>query len=144
MRRTFSVFLVALIAAAGPGNAGAEAFRVVAHPGVEGSRIARSNLAAIYMRKVLRWGDRTSTQPVDQSSQSPVREAFSRMVLEASLGELQLYWRKRLVMDRVMPPPTKPSDEEVLAFVASHSGAIGYVSETVEIPPTVKLVEVYD
>ena len=144
MRRHLTIVLVALLAAAGASSAGTEGFRVVAHPGVEGSRITRANLAAIYKRTVLRWGNRVSTLPVDQSSQSPVREAFSRQVLGASLGELQMFWRRRLAVDRVMPPPIKASDEEVLAFVASHDGAIGYVSEAVEIPPTVKVVEIHD
>jgi hypothetical protein len=45
---------------------------------------------------------------------------------------------------RVLPPPSKASDEEVLAFVASRKGAIGYVSAGVEIPPDVKVITLSD
>jgi hypothetical protein len=45
---------------------------------------------------------------------------------------------------RVLPPPSKASDEEVLAFVASKKGAIGYVSPGLEVPSDVKVLTLSD
>jgi hypothetical protein len=49
-----------------------------------------------------------------------------------------------MMRTRVLPPPTKASDEEVLAFVATQKGAIGYVGVGVEIPPDVKVLTLFD
>ena len=119
-------------------------FQVVAHASVEGSRVRRSVLASIYEGDVVRWGNRLRIFPVDQSSQAPVRLAFSRDVLGRSLGELQEFWTRRLATTRTMPPPTRPSDEEVLAYVAEKRGAIGYVSAGVELPEGVKVLSVIE
>jgi ABC-type phosphate transport system substrate-binding protein len=41
-----------------------------------------------------------------------------------------------------MPPPVKTSDEEIVAFVASTPGAIGYVSSGTPLPDTVREIAV--
>jgi ABC-type phosphate transport system substrate-binding protein len=124
--------------------AGAGGFQIVVHPSVEGSKISRTVLADIYEKDVIRWGNDVRIRPVDQSSQAPVRREFTQEVLGRSLGEVQEYWTQRLAVDREMPPPTKASDEAVLAFVADKKGAIGYVSSGVELPPDVKVLTVVD
>jgi ABC-type phosphate transport system substrate-binding protein len=119
-------------------------FQVVVHPTVEGTKIRRSVLADIYQKDIIRWGNQVRILPVDQSGQAPVRLAFTRDVLGRSLGDVQNYWSERMATRRELPPPTKASDEEVLAFVASKKGAIGYVSGGVEPPPDVKVLTVID
>jgi ABC-type phosphate transport system substrate-binding protein len=135
----FAAFAALLASSALPG-----AFQVVVHPTVEGSKIKRSILADIYKKDVIRWGNQVRIRPVDQSSQTPVRQAFIQDVLGQSLGEIQEYWTQRLATERELPPPTKPSDDEVLAFVASKKGAIGYVSADVEVPADVKVIALID
>jgi ABC-type phosphate transport system substrate-binding protein len=135
--------LVALLMSASP-PVEAGGFMVVVHPKVEGTRISRSILAGIFQGEVIRWGNEARIRPVDQSSQSPVRREFIQDVLGQSLGELQNHWAQRMARHRQMPPPTKGSDEEVLAYVAARKGAIGYVSDTAELPPGVKVITVGD
>jgi hypothetical protein len=60
------------------------------------------------------------------------------------MGELQLYWQRLVATDHVFPPPTKSSDADVLGFVASHEGAIGYVAAGTTIPEGVKVLVVVD
>jgi ABC-type phosphate transport system substrate-binding protein len=59
------------------------------------------------------------------------------------IAEVQIYWQRRMSQG-VTPPPVKATDEEVLAFVASTPGAIGYVSTTVLLPESVRAVELTD
>jgi hypothetical protein len=82
--------------------------------------------------------------PVDQSAATPLRRAFCASVMGLSIGELQMYWQRRVAADRVFPPPTKASDQEVLEYVAAHAGAIGYVGSGVEIPDGVKVIVLHD
>jgi hypothetical protein len=132
--------LVVLVASA----ARSDDFQVVVHRTVDGTEIRRALLADIYKKDVIRWGNRVRIQPVDQSSETPVRQAFLRDVLGQSLGEVQSFWRRRMATDRVLPPPTKASDEEVLTFVASTKGAIGYVSAGTVVSDDVKVLTLID
>jgi len=144
MRRVWRGLLLSALLAGVASSVRADGFVVVAHPGVEGSTISRETLAAIYLKKVVQWGDHTSIRPVDQSGKSLVRHAFSAQVLGRSLSEIQRFWWDRLAVDRVSPPTIKSTDEEVLAFVARTQGAIGYVSAAADVPPDVKVVRLKD
>ena len=144
MRRSWRQLLLIAPLAFLASSAGAAEFLVVAHSAVEGSRISRAVLADIYEKDVVRWGDRTRIQPVDQSGQAPIRRAFAQDILGRSLGETQNYWSERMAVDREMPPPTKASDEEVLAFVASKKGAIGYVAAGTQLPEGIKILTLVD
>ena len=142
MRRSWMTTMIVALLWVAAAAAGAEGFQVVVHTSVEGSHISRSALADIYRKHANRWGNGVRIRPVDQSGHAPVRQAFTRDVLGTSLGGVQEYWKERLAVDREMPPRAKASDEEVLAYVASQKGAIGYVSEGVELPQGVKVVTV--
>jgi ABC-type phosphate transport system substrate-binding protein len=143
-RHPWMTMMIVFVLTAAGSAAGAEGFQIVVHRSVEGSKISRSVLAEIYQKDVVRWGNDLRICPVDQSSQAPVRRAFTQEILGRSLGEVQKYWTRRLAVDREMPPPTKASDEAVLAFVADKKGAIGYVSGGVDLPPDVKILDIVD
>jgi ABC-type phosphate transport system substrate-binding protein len=133
-------FMLAAVTA----SAEAEQFQIVVHPTTQGANISRKALTAIFTGRALRWGDQTKVQPVDQSVRAPVRHIFTSQVLGMSLGELQLHWRRQMTKRRVHPPPTRSSDEDVLAFVAATTGAVGYVSTGVAIPDGVRVVALVD
>ena len=147
MRRLRFLFVVLAVAAlaAGPGQAAfaAAAFRVIVHPDVKGAQIPRAVLSAIFLKQALKWGDGRPVVPVDQSVQSEVRRHFSGDVLKQGIVEVQVYWQRRITAGQV-PPPVKTSDEDVVAFVASTPGAIGYVSSGTSLPATVREVTVVD
>lgn len=127
-----------------PSANGAQEFQVVVHPSVRGTWISRGSLSALFTGKTDRWGDKVAARPVDQSAKSPVRRAFTVSVLGLSMGELQRYWQDRIAADRTFPPPIKASDGEVLGFVASTAGAVGYVGPDTAIPEGVKVISVVD
>jgi ABC-type phosphate transport system substrate-binding protein len=119
------------------------AFRVIVHNDVRGTQISRTLVSSIFLREALRWGDGLRIQPVDQSLRSPVRAEFSEAVLEKSIDGVQLLWTRKLAKG-VIPPVVKSSDEEVIAYIARTEGAIGYVSPTVPLPPTVKALDIIE
>jgi ABC-type phosphate transport system substrate-binding protein len=137
------VVTVALFALAVSAD-GAQEFQVVVHPSVRGTRITRANLSALFTGKTSQWGDKTQVMPVDQSAKAPVRRAFAAAVIGLSMGELQMYWQRRVAADRVFPPPIKGTDQEVLGYVAATAGAIGYVSPDAAIPESVRVLTVID
>ena len=137
-----SVLAVAVLAAGAAPVASADAtFRVIVHPQVKGSQIPRAALTSIFLKQAPKWGDGSSVLPVDQSVRSPVRKAFSSDVLQQGLVEVQVYWQRKMASG-VTPPPVKTSDEEIVSFVASTPGAIGYVSSSTPLPDSVREVVV--
>ncbi len=131
------VFVLPAAAAAEP------SYRVIVHPDVQGTKIPRAALSSIFLKKAPKWGDGSPVLPVDQSVRSPIRQSFSSDVLGQGLVEVQVYWQRKMSAG-VTPPPVKPTDEEVVAYVASTRGAIGYVSAAVPLPDSVKTVAVTD
>jgi hypothetical protein len=125
-------------------SSGRQPFQVVVHPGVQGTWISRTALSALFTGTSNRWGDKAQALPVDQSASAAVRRAFTASVIGQSMGELQMYWQRRVMSDHVYPPPIKGSDQEVLDYVAAHAGAVGYVDGGTTIPAGVKVIDVVD
>ena len=118
-----------------------EPFRVIVNAKVNGRAVMRTTLAQIYLGEVERWGDGHPIVPVDLSTTSPVRAAFSQAVLGMSVFNVRGYWSRTMGIGR-RPPETRSDDDAVVAFVAVRAGAIGYVSDSAVLPPTVKTIEV--
>jgi ABC-type phosphate transport system substrate-binding protein len=138
------VAVLALLAVgAGPVVSAEARFRVIVHPQVKGSEIPRAALSSIFLKQAPRWGDGSEVRPVDQSVRSAVRRAFCGEVHRQGIAEVQMYWQGRMARG-VTPPPVKTTDQEIVAFVASTPGAIGYVSAQTPLPASVKAVEIVD
>ncbi len=116
-------------------------FRVIVHPQVKGTQIPRAALSSIFLKQAPKWGDGSTVLPVDQSVRSPVRRSFSSDVLQQGLVEVQVYWQRKMAKG-LTPPPVKTSDEEIVSFVASTPGAIGYVSSSTPLPDSVREVAI--
>lgn len=116
-------------------------FRIIVHPQVKGSQIGRASLSSIFLKQAPKWGDGSSVLPVDQSVRSQVRKSFTNDVLQQGLVEVQVYWQRKMAHG-LTPPPVKTSDEEIVSFVASTPGAIGYVSSSMPLPDSVREVAV--
>ena len=134
-----------LLAISVPPAPAADEFVVIVHQSVLGTSVHRSDLAGVFLRKVPRWGDRTPAVPVDQSATSPVRKAFSESVLRMPISTALQYWQKQMfATPPLRPPAVKGSDAEVLAFVGSTPGAVGYVSLGAALTDEVKALAVID
>ena len=139
-------FLVAAAVTFTAAAQAADSFVVVVNASVAGTTVRRTDLAAVFLKKALRWGDGSPANPVDQSGTSPVRKGFSESVLHMPVMGVVQYWGKQLVSmaSSVRPPTVKGSDEEVMAYVAKTSGAVGYVANGAALPPGVKAVTIVD
>jgi len=118
-------------------------YQVVVHPAVKGSQIPRATLSSIFLKQAPRWGDGAPVLPVDQSMRSSIRQSFAADILQKPLVEVQIYWSRSMAKG-VTPPPVKQTDEEIIAYVASHPGSIGYVSSAVPLPESVRSIAIID
>ena len=137
--RHYGTFFFAFLTLAGIAPA-AEDFQVIVNASSSAAEIERAEVARFFLRQSLKWTDGQAVLPVDQSSRSAVREAFSRGVLKQPLPAVDTYWQRQIASGRALPPPVKTSDAEILAYVASSPGAIGYVVAGMNLTPGVKLL----
>jgi ABC-type phosphate transport system substrate-binding protein len=123
-----AVLSVAL-ALVGPRPASAQGgYLVIVHPGVSVERLSTAELSDMFLKKTERWPDGTRVFPVDQVEASPVRASFSRDVHDRAVAAIKAYWQQRIFSGRDVPPPEKTSDRDVVEYVRTTRGAIGYVS----------------
>jgi len=131
-----------LIALAGPRPAtAADAFKVIVNARMTGRTVSRETLSQVYLGKVERWGDGKPITAVDLSTTSPVRAGFSQTVLGMPIVSVRMYWTRTITSGHT-PPMARSTDEDVIAFVASRTGAVGYVSADAVLPDTVHTVAV--
>lgn len=141
-RLAIALCLGAVVAA--PAATRAEGFRVVVHETFPADAVSREELAAVFLKRATRWADGEPIEVVDQSLRSDVRVAFTHEVLDQSSLAVMTYWQQQLVRGGERPPAVKGSDVEVLEFVASTRGSIGYVSREAEVVDGVKVLQVVD
>lgn len=85
-------------------------------------------VAKLFLKQTTKFPNGTAAQPVDQAKGSAVRATFSKSVLGCGVSAVESYWQQQIFSGKDVPPPTKASDDEVVAYVKANAGAIGYVS----------------
>jgi PBP superfamily domain len=104
--------------------------------------IPRERLSKIFLREISTWDNGQEILPVDQIDKSLARVAFARDVQKQSVSALRRYWQERIFSGNESPPPDRVTDADVLTYVRSNPGAIGYVLEGSDLGPGVKAVVV--
>ena len=118
--------------------------KVVIHAENDVRVIKRSELAAIFLGKKSTWGSGRKIIPTLQSEKNSVTRDFLRDVLRKSLSQYRAYWKRRLFSGGGTVPKAMQTSEEVIAFVASRHGAIGFVEESTEMNDKIVVVEISD
>jgi ABC-type phosphate transport system substrate-binding protein len=117
-------------AAAPPAPAVAQEFGfvVIVNQANPVTSLSLQQLADIFMRRTAQWADGgNAVHPVDQPAVAAVRDVFSRAVHGRPAAAIASYWGQQLFSGRAVPPPQRPNDRAVIAFVRSDAGGIGYV-----------------
>jgi ABC-type phosphate transport system substrate-binding protein len=117
------------------------AIRVIVHAKNPAARLDKRFVADAFLKKRTRWGNDSAIQAVDLGAKTAVRAKFSSAVLGRTVDAVRRYWAQLVFSGRGVPPPELSSEADVVAYVAAHPGAIGYVSASVELVGA-KVVEV--
>lgn len=94
--------------------------------------LSKAAAADYFLKRKTTWPDHTPVIAVDQRDASPVRQTFSVEVLGRSAAAIASYWQQQIFSGREVPPVQQAGDREVMDFVRSSPGAIGYVSSTAD------------
>jgi ABC-type phosphate transport system substrate-binding protein len=121
--------LVALLVSPAPAPADTPelAVRVVVNSANPVTSIRRSDLSAIFMKRVQRWADGTEITAIEPPPTSPARAQFSRSIHGKSVAYVTRYWHRVIFSGRGVPPREARSDQALMEIVRSRPGAIGYI-----------------
>lgn len=125
---------------AAPGKA--QGYVVIVNAANPKASAPKSDVMRLFMKKMRAWPHGAAADPVDQKDGSPTRTAFLADVMGKDAAAMHAYWQSQVFVGRTTPPPVKPGDAEVIAHVAGAAGGIGYVSPSVQLPETVKVLKV--
>ncbi len=128
MKKAVPAFALLSLLLSSPVSAQGLGYQVIVHPDNPADSLASTEVAAYLLKKKGAWPDGVAVEPVDLADGSSVREALSLDVHNRSTSKIVVYWQRQIFSGREVPPPKLATDADVVAYVASHPGAIGYVS----------------
>ena len=128
MRRIAFLFVLLLSSAAH-----AAAFKVIVNGSVRSESLPKKVVSDLFLKKAQKWPNGAPAVPVDQVESSASRDPFSRSVHGKPAAAIKSYWTQQIFAGREVPPVEKKTDDEVVAFVKSTPGAIGYVSDSANV-----------
>lgn len=115
------------------GTAQAASYKIIVNNSVPVTSLSKKAASDLFLKKTAKWENGTAVMPVDQLDSSGAREGFSKAVHGKPAAAVKSYWNQQIFSGRDVPPVEKKSDAEVLTFVRSTPGAIGYVSEAASV-----------
>jgi len=105
------------------------------------SELSKDKVSKLFLKKTKKWDNGDKVNPVDLFSDSSIRKSFSTGIYKKSVSAIKAYWQKQIFSGKGIPPAEKNSNNEVVAYVKSKSGAIGYVSSNTNTN-SVKVVKI--
>jgi ABC-type phosphate transport system substrate-binding protein len=119
-----------------PLQAADEGFAVIAHAGVP--KVDAATLQRLYTGRAIEVAGAPVTV-VNAAIGSPVRERFLAQVLNLDNERYIAYWTVRRHVGKGVPPRDLRSAAEVIEYVQSTPGAMGYVA-TADLKPGLNIV----
>jgi ABC-type phosphate transport system substrate-binding protein len=136
------IVLASMALLLGAGRLSAQGYIVVVNAANPISTLSKGTANDIFLKRSVRWDDGQAAAPVNLDRASAARDAFSRAVHGKSAAAVESFWQEQIFAGKETPPPTRASDADVLAFVRSKPGAIGYVSASTVLGTDVKAVRI--
>ena len=99
---------------------------VIANNSVPVDSLDRTTISNIYMGNKTKW-DNGETIRVVMLKKGPTHEMFAREIVGTTPAKLKNLWKKAIFGGTGRPPKIFKTDAEVIEYVASTGGAIGYV-----------------
>ena len=128
-KATIRSALLGLALVLGPGaSSAAGGVVVIGHPGLAG-KFDGATVQRIFTGKVIEVGG-VSVTAVNANLGSAVRKQFLQDVLHQDEDKYTAYWTVRRYIGKGVPPKELPSSADIINFVTSTPGAVGYIDES--------------
>lgn len=92
--------------------------------------LTRNEVINIFFGRYRQFFNGVEAQPVDLVDSNPDRARFYRGLVGKDVAEVNAYWSRLIFSGRTQPPTRVNTSEEVMKWVSSHPGGIGFVELT--------------
>ena len=99
---------------------------IIVNKAVPVSQISPSEISKIFLGQNQTWDDGTKIS-VGVLQDGAVHDDFLEQIVQKSSAQFDNYWKRMIFKGSCLPPSKFASEAELLKFVASTSGAIGYI-----------------
>ncbi|MEQ8524236.1 substrate-binding domain-containing protein [Gracilimonas sp.] len=130
MKKLFITAVILLFI--GASELAAQSYKVIVNEANTIESITKKDLSDIFLKKTSKWDDGTAITPIDLGTRSTTRAAFSIDVHGQSIGAIRSYWQQAAFSGAGTAPLERSSDADVIAFVQSYPGAVGYISDSAD------------
>lgn len=89
--------------------------------------ISLQKVQDIYLGNTVSWSDNLRIFPVSLKSKENVTQAFFKKALQKKPNDMKRIWIRLMLSGEVSPPKVMGLASDVLDYVASNEGAIGFV-----------------
>lgn len=137
MRRLFIFLLVLLGTCFGPAATAELVVVVNARSGV--AAISRNEVINLFLGRSRQFFNGSEAQAVDLADGHPDRARFYRELLGREISQVDAYWSRQLFSGKAQPLPRVANGDEVLRWVVSHPGGIGYI-EAAKVDARVRVI----
>lgn len=100
---------------------------VIANASVSDASLSQSDIQKIYLGKKSSWSDGSKIIPVTLA-EGDTHEAFCNSLVKKSASQFSTFWKQAIFTGKGTPPRSFTTEAELVAYVGSTAGAIGYVS----------------
>ncbi|RKT60788.1 hypothetical protein DFR40_0934 [Azonexus fungiphilus] len=126
MIRGLCKLLLVCLGCATAGSALAELVVVVnARSGV--AAMTRNEVVNVFFGRNRQFFNGLEALPVDLDDANPKRAQFYKLLIGKDLSDINAYWSRQVFTGRMQAPPRLQSTDEVLKWVVSHPGGIGFI-----------------
>ncbi len=106
--------------------------KVIAYPETAGDSVDRDFIRDAYLKKSTEWSNGDTIHPIDLASKFQQRDRFTEQVIRKTPAQLRTYWNQQIFSGKGVPPPEADAVGDVIEYVVSTKGAIGYVPVDVD------------
>ena len=99
---------------------------VIVNSSVTDSSIDEASLQKIYLGKKTKWDNGDKIVPVTLDN-GPTHDDFLTTFVKKNSSQFSAYWKKQIFTGQGVPPKSVPSETDVVSFVSSTTGGIGYI-----------------
>ncbi len=92
--------------------------------------MTRNEIVNIFFGRYRQFFNGIEAQPVDLVDSHPDRARFYKALVGKDLSDVNAYWSRQVFSGRMQPPDKVNTPDEIMKWVVSHPGGIGFVELT--------------
>lgn len=128
------LLVICLFLLAGSGFAQNSKVKIIVNEDNDITSVTSNQLSRLFLKKATKWDNGVKVSPADLSANSDTRVLFTKSIHGKSISAINAYWQKKIFTGKGVPPVELQNDKEIIDFVRSNPGAIGYVSAKANTP----------